>query len=75
MGRLVVRSWMILLLAGALVTGFAAPPVIGIATAGGSFLMDNARVQGNATVFDGAVVETSTTPSMLRLQGGPRMPN
>ena len=73
MGRLMVGSCILLLLAGTLFTGFAASPVIGIATATGSFLMDNAPVQGNATVFNGAVVETSAAPSTLRLQGGPRM--
>jgi hypothetical protein len=71
--RLMVRSWILLLLAGALVASFAAPAAIGVATAKGSFLLDRSAVQGNATLFEGAVVETTTTPSLVRLQDGPRM--
>jgi len=53
--------------------GFAAPGVIGVATAEGGFRMDKAPVQGRATLLEGAIVETSSAPSVVRLQGGPRM--
>jgi len=68
-----VRSLLLAFLAGALVIGFAAPGVIGVATAEGGFRMDNAPVQGRATLLEGAVVETSSAPSVVRLQGGQRM--
>ena len=73
MDRLTVRFCMGLLVAGALAVSYAAPPTIGIATAQGSFLLDNSAVRGNATVFEGAVLETSGTPSLVSLQDGPRM--
>jgi hypothetical protein len=73
MGRLIVHTLMLLLLTGALVSSFAAAPAIGIATARGSFLIDNATVQGNTTLFDGALVETSAAPSLVQLQAGTRM--
>jgi hypothetical protein len=72
-GRLIVHSLALLLLSGALVSSFAAAPVIGIATARGGFLIDNAPVRGNATLFEGAMVETSAAPSLVQLQGGARM--
>ncbi len=58
------------LLSGALVAVLASPPVIGTATARGQFLLDNAAVQGNATLLEGSVLETRSAPSRLRLQGG-----
>ncbi len=73
MGSVMVRSLLLAFLAGALVIGFAAPGVIGVATAEGGFRMDNAPVQGRATLLEGAVVETSSAPSVVRLQGGQRM--
>jgi hypothetical protein len=72
-GRLIVHTSALLLLSGALISSFAAPPVIGIATARGGFLLDNAPVRGNATLFEGAMVETSAAPTLVRLQGGARM--
>ncbi len=72
-GRLIVHTLALLLLSGALVSSFAAAPVIGIATARGGFLIDNAPVRGNATLFEGAMVETSAAPSLVQLQGGARM--
>ena len=73
MDRVMVRSWILLLLAGALFLSFAGPAAIGVATAKGSFLLDRSAVQGNATLFEGTVVETTATPSLVRLQDGPRM--
>jgi hypothetical protein len=63
----------LVLLGGALYMSWAAPPGIGTATARGQFLLDSASVQGNATLLEGSVVETRATPSVLRLQAGPRM--
>ena len=73
MGRPIVHTLALLLLSGALVSSFAAAPVIGIATARGGFLIDNAPVRGNATLFEGAMVETTATPSFVQLQGGARI--
>lgn len=73
MGRLIVHALGLLLLSGALVSSFAAAPVIGIATARGGFLIDSAPVRGNTTLFEGAMVETSAVPSLVQLQGGARM--
>ena len=73
MDRLIVRVWMVLLLAGFMAGSLAAPPVIGVVTARGSFFLDKAVVQGNATLFEGALLETAATPSQVRLQAGPRL--
>lgn len=43
------------------------PTPIGVATAPGSFLLEGSRVRGNATLFDGARVETPDVASELRL--------
>jgi len=68
--RMIVRCSIILLLAGVLVSSLAAPPAIGIATARGSFRVDNSPVQGNATLFEGTTVETSAVSSSLWLKAG-----
>jgi hypothetical protein len=47
----------------------AAPP-IGIVTASGHFNVEGSQVWGNATLFDGATVETSTASSELALRNG-----
>src|SRR5215475_2665069 len=53
-------------MAGAL----AANNAIGMAVASGSLRIDHSQVWGNATLFEGSVVETTTGPSQLQLQGG-----
>ncbi len=73
MVRMMVRFSISLLLAGILVPGFGAPPVIGIATVHGSLRVDNVPVQGNATLFDGARLETASASSRIRLQAGGQM--
>ncbi len=50
-----------------------APPVIGTAAAQGSFRVDDATVAGNATLFEGATVETRQSSSSLDLASGPRV--
>ncbi len=68
--RMIFRCSVILLLAGVLVSSLAAPPAIGIATARGSFRVDNSPVQGNATLFEGTTVETLAVSSSLWLKAG-----
>jgi len=50
---------------------FAATPApIGIITASGHFTVEGSRIWGNATLFDGAKVETGTAASELALRNG-----
>lgn len=58
---------------GAPEPGLAAPPSIGIVVAKGSFRVDNATVAGNATLFEGAVVETREVFSAMALSSGARV--
>jgi hypothetical protein len=46
---------------------------IGVAVANGTFMLDSSKVTGNATIFEGNVLETSGTASMLRLNNGVRI--
>lgn len=71
--RSLLQTSMLLLLTGCLAVILAASPAIGIATAGGSFRVDRTTVTGNATLFDGTLVETGQTGSLLRLDNGVRM--
>jgi hypothetical protein len=48
----------------------AASPSIGFITAQGSFQLDNSRIWGNATLFDGSIVETKAVPSRIHLSNG-----
>jgi hypothetical protein len=50
-----------------------AASTIGVATANGSFWLDHSQVVGNATVFDGSVIETGKAISDLSLTGGLKM--
>lgn len=63
------------ILAGALFASVtqAASPVIGTATARGAFRVDNATVTGNATLFEGATIETHTAGTALLLPGRARV--
>jgi hypothetical protein len=51
-------------------TVLAAAPSIGIATARGGFLIDDAQVVGNATLLEGSLVETLAADSDLVLSSG-----
>ena len=51
----------------------AAPPTIGTVTAQGSFRIDEATVRGNATLFEGATVETYLASTDLVLGSGARV--
>jgi hypothetical protein len=53
--------------------GVAASPAIGTVVAKGSFRLDNATVRGNATLFEGATVETAETASSMELSSGARV--
>lgn len=52
---------------------FAASPAIGIVTASGHFTLDRSQVWGNATVFDGSVIETSSASSEIALRNGAKL--
>ncbi|MGA3201305.1 MAG: hypothetical protein ABSF12_02295 [Bryobacteraceae bacterium] len=50
-----------------------AAPVIGTVMAKGSFRLDNATVTGNATLFEGATIETKDARSRMELSSGARV--
>jgi hypothetical protein len=52
---------------------FAATPAIGIVTASGHFTLDRSQVWGNATVFDGSIIETSAASSEIALRNGAKL--
>lgn len=68
-----VQSLIALVLAANLSLGFAAAPAVGVVTASGSFTVDSSRMAGNATLFEGSVIETGKGSSQLRLNNGARM--
>ena len=51
----------------------AATPAIGVVTAEGSFLVDNAVVWGNSSLFSGNSIETLGASSQLQLNSGSRL--
>lgn len=53
--------------------GMSAPAVIGTVLARGTFQLDGSQVTGNATLLDGATVQTGTVSSALQLNGGARL--
>ncbi len=50
--------------------GLAASPAIGVAMANGSMRLDDARVQGNGTLFEGSRVVTGDAAGLLRFNSG-----
>jgi hypothetical protein len=68
-----VRAIFILLAAGAVSFLAASGPAIGMAVADGSFQVDHSRVWGNATLFDGSIVETGHALSRLKFASGARL--
>ncbi len=60
------------LLVGAVVSAsvFGAAPAIGIVTASGHFTLQGSEVWGNATLFEGATIETTAASSQLALRNG-----
>ena len=67
MKKINVRNVLAVFASLAMVHALAAPAMIGIATAKGSFRVDDSYVAGNATLFDGATVETGVTTGELSL--------
>jgi hypothetical protein len=67
------RALLALALCGTVGITFSSTPAIGLAVADGSFQIDHAQVWGNATLFDGNLVETSESSSRLQLQSGVAM--
>jgi hypothetical protein len=73
MSRLLLRTVLILLGVGLLTGLTASGNAIGMAVTNGSFQVDHSRVWGNATIFEGSVIETATASSRLQLNGGIQM--
>jgi len=64
------RITLALLAVAAFSIGWAASPAIGVAITQGSLRVDDARVIGNGTLFEGTTVETSEAAGRLRLNNG-----
>jgi hypothetical protein len=60
-------------LVGSVTLMSAVGPSIGMATASGSFLINNYSVRGSAAVLDGMRVSTDRIPSYLNLDSGPQL--
>ncbi|MBI4876066.1 MAG: hypothetical protein HY822_15625 [Acidobacteria bacterium] len=73
MKSLTIQAVVSLVLAGCLAVGQAAPPAIGTVVASGGFQLDDARVSGNATVFDGTTIQAGSAGSQVRLNSGARL--
>jgi hypothetical protein len=67
--RLVASTSFLLIAAGA---AFGNTPVIGMATAQNGLTLDNAKVGGNATLFDGSTVQANGY-SRIQLKNGTRL--
>jgi hypothetical protein len=59
-----------LIVGGCLSFSFAAPASIGFIKSAGEFRVDGATLRGSSTLFDGNVVETTASRSVLQLFGG-----
>lgn len=64
------RSFLSLLTSGCLLFLTATPPSVGVIRSAGDFQMDGSIVRGNATVFEGSIVQTAATESMIQLSDG-----
>ncbi len=49
---------------------FAANPTVGVASALGTFSVNNAKVEGNANIFNGSQISTDQAASRVYLQNG-----
>ena len=67
MKKLTVRNLLVVIVSLAMAHAMAASASIGIATAKGSFRVDDSYVAGNTTLFDGASVETGAATGELNL--------
>jgi len=69
-----VISKSVFFLAAVLASGiYAGNPAIGIVTASGHVTVERSEVWGNSTLFDGAMVETTSSSSDLALRNGVRV--
>lgn len=73
MKRLTMQIVITLILAGSLTLSQADPAAIGTVVAEGNFQVDSAPVSGNATIVDGATIQTGAARSEVRLNNGARM--
>jgi hypothetical protein len=73
MHRYSIQPLVALILAANLSLGMAAAPAVGVVTARGSFTIDDSRIAGNATLFEGSRIVTGTAPSQLQLNNGASM--
>lgn len=64
------RALVSLILVCTLTSLMASTAAIGFVAASGSFQLDSQPAHGNATLFDGSVIETGSAPSQLRLNNG-----
>jgi hypothetical protein len=65
--RIILVALLTIILSGILP---AASSILGVATTNGNFWLDHSQVAGNATVFDGSVIETGKDMSDVLLAGG-----
>ena len=71
--RYAVRGGMLAFLLFVACSAVASSPAIGLAFSNGSLQVDNARVWGNTTIFDGNTIETSKAASDVKLNTGVQM--
>ncbi|MGH9658577.1 MAG: hypothetical protein ACRD96_08530 [Bryobacteraceae bacterium] len=71
--RVSTQALIALILVATLTNGMAANPAVGIVTANGNFNINQAKMAGNATLFDGNVIETGNAASQLNLNNGTRL--
>jgi len=63
------KSLGLFIVAGCIFSLSAASPSIGVIRSSGEFRVDGAAVRGNATLFEGSLVETAAARSMIRIDG------
>lgn len=64
-----LKALVLLIASGFLFALVAVPPPIGVANSSGEFRVDGSTIQGNSTLFDGNVIETTSARSVLRISG------
>lgn len=67
------RALVSLILVCTVTSLMASTAAIGFVAASGSFQLDSQPARGNATLFDGSVIETGNAPSQLRLNNGAQL--
>jgi len=63
------KTLVLLITGGCLSALVALPPPVGVISSAGEFRVDGSTIQGNSTLFDGTVVETSSARSVLQISG------